>query len=249
MRLNAYIAKAGYCSRRNATVFIKEGKVKVGGKVLLEPWYVVMPGDAVSVCGKLLRAETGIYIIVNKPKGVTATVEDPHALRKITEIVPKRSARLYPVGRLDKDSRGLIILTNDGDLCYRLTHPKFEIEKEYVVTVKGLLDIDILERLKKGVFSEGDILKVKSYFGVKSAGSHTTLHVVIAEGKKRHLRRLFKALDKPVTDLKRIRIGDLRLGEMKEGTFEKIDRETIYSLALKDISKNPGKTGRTKPSI
>ncbi len=237
MRLNAFIAKAGFSSRRKAAEFAKEGRVKVGGKVVLEPWYVVQGGDAVSVNGKLLHAEANLYFIVNKPKGVTATVEDTHALKKVTEIVPKRYARLYPIGRLDKDSRGLILLTNDGDLCYQLTHPKFEIEKEYVVMARGELDEDSLKRLKSGVFDEGDLLKVKSYSGVRRTGDHTTLRVVIAEGKKRHLRRLFKALGNPVTDLKRIRIGDLRLGETKEGGFEKIDKETAYRLALKSNKK------------
>ncbi len=237
MRLNAFIARAGFASRRKATDLVKEGKVKVGGRVVSEPWYIVKDGDAVTVSGRLLHTEKNLYFIVNKPKGVTATVEDAHALKKITEIVPKRSARLYPIGRLDKDSRGLIILTNDGDLCYRLTHPKFEVEKEYVVTVKGQLNDDSLKRLKSGVFDEGDVLKVKEYSGVKKAGDHTTLHVVIAEGKKRHLRRLFKALDRPVIDLKRIRIGDLRLGDLKEGSFEKIDKERIYGLALKKGAK------------
>ncbi|MFA6321810.1 MAG: pseudouridine synthase [Candidatus Omnitrophota bacterium] len=235
MRLNAFIAKAGFSSRRKAVELIKEGKVKVGGKVVNEPWYIIKEGDAVTVSGKLIHSEKNLYFIINKPKGVTTTVDDPYALKKVTEILPKKYARLYPIGRLDKDSRGLIILTNDGDLCYKLTHPKFEVEKEYVATVKGLLEDDVLLRLKRGVFSEGDILKIKSYSGVKKLGDHTTLHVVIAEGKKRHLRRIFKAVGSPVTDLKRIRIGSLGLGELREGGFEKIEREDIYKLALKGV--------------
>ena len=239
MRLNAYISKCGYCSRRKATLFVKDGKVKVGGKVVPEPWYVVQAGDAISVNGKLLHADSGsLYFIVNKPKGVTTTVEDTHALKKITDILPKKHSRLYPIGRLDKDSRGVIILTNDGDFCYQLTHPKFEIEKEYVVTVKGSLDENSIKSLKSGIFDEGDMLKVRAYSGLKKAGDHTALHVIIAEGKKRHLRRLFKALGNPVTDLKRIRIGDLRLGEIREGNFEKMDKETIYRLALKERGKH-----------
>ena len=103
MRLNAFIARAGYCSRRKASDLVKEGKVKVGGKVMAEPWYVVKSGDAVSVNGKLLRTETNLYFIVNKPRGVTATVEDAHALKKITEILPKRYARLLPCW--DRSSR------------------------------------------------------------------------------------------------------------------------------------------------
>ena len=233
IRLNAFIAKAGLSSRRKATDLVKDGKAKVGGKIIREPWYIVKEGDAVMVNGRLLHAEEKLYFIVNKPKGVTATVEDRHALKKITEVMPKRHARLYPIGRLDEDSRGLIILTNDGDLCYRLTHPKFEIEKEYIVTVKGALDEGALARLKTGVFDEGDLLKVRAYSALKKIGGHTTLHVVIAEGKKRHLRRLFESLGSPVIDLKRIRIGGLRLGEIGEGDFKKVDRETIYRLALK----------------
>jgi len=232
MRLNAFIAQAGFASRRKAAVLVKEGRVKVGGKAVLEPGYELKKGDAVTVSGRLLRAEDKRYFIVNKPKGVTATVEDSHALKKITEIVPRRGSRLYPVGRLDKDSGGLTILTNDGDLCYRLTHPKFEVEKEYVVTVKDPLDAAGLSRLKKGVFDEGDLLKVKSYSDMKRFGGHTVLRVVIAEGKKRHLRRLFKALGNPIVDLKRIRVGGLRLGELKEGEFAKLDKETIYRLAV-----------------
>jgi 23S rRNA pseudouridine2605 synthase len=238
MRLSAFISRSGYCSRRKAADLVKEGKVKIGGKVIAEPWHIIKDGDAVSVNGKLVRSEKFLYLIVNKPKGVTTTIEDPYALRKITEILPKRSARLYPIGRLDKDSKRLIILTNDGDLCYRLTHPKFEIEKEYIATVKGQLDEVALKRLRSGVFSEGEMLKVKAYFGVKSVGGSTIIHLVIAEGKKRHLRRMFKGIGSPVVDLKRIRIGGLRLGELREGAFEKIDRDTMYRLALMERKRS-----------
>ncbi|MDD3904908.1 MAG: pseudouridine synthase [Candidatus Omnitrophica bacterium] len=232
MRLNAYIAKAGVASRRKATELVKAGKAKVGGKVMLEPWYIVKDDDSVTVNGKVLRSEEHLYFIINKPKGVTATVEDPHALKKITQMVSSHRARLYPIGRLDKDSRGLILLTNDGDLCYQLTHPRFEVEKEYCVIVSGTLDEKSLMRIKGGVFDEGDVLKVKSYSGVKKSGDGTALHVVIAEGKKRHLRRLFKAIGNPVVDLKRIRIGGLTLGDVKEGSFKKIGRDDIYRLTI-----------------
>ncbi|MDO8525526.1 MAG: pseudouridine synthase [Candidatus Omnitrophota bacterium] len=235
MRLNAFISNAGYCSRRKAAGLVRDGKVKVGGKVEASPWYVVREGDAVSVNGRLLHSEKKrLYFVVNKPRGVTTTVEDAHALKKITDIVSEINTRVYPIGRLDKDSRGLIILTNDGDFCYRLTHPKFEIEKEYIATVKGSLDEPSLKRLKRGVFDEGEMLKVKSYSGVRESGGKTTLHLVIAEGKKRHLRRIFKVLGNPVIDLKRIRIGGLRLGDLKEGSFEKMDKDAICRLALKE---------------
>ena len=126
MRLNAFISNSGVTSRRKATELIKAGKVTVGGKIVSEPWYVVKDGDAIKAGGRMLRVEEKLYFIVNKPKGVTATAEDKHAEKKITDMVPGRRERLYPIGRLDKDSSGLIMLTNDGDLCYKLTHPKAE---------------------------------------------------------------------------------------------------------------------------
>lgn len=224
MRLNAFIAKAGICSRRKSVEYIKLGKVRVCGRIVREPWYVVRDEDDIVVNGIRLRQEKHAYFIVNKPKGVTSTVEDAHAVKKITDLVPKGQGRLYPIGRLDKDSRGLVILTNDGDLCYRLTHPKFEIEKEYIVAVKGLLDEKALAQIKKGVYSEGDVLKVKSFSNVEVKGQATALHVIIAEGKKRHIRRLFGGMDLKVLDLKRIRIGSIKLGELKEGNFQKIDK-------------------------
>jgi len=225
MRLNAFIAKAGICSRRRAAEYIKLGKARVGGRVVREPWYIVRDEDDIVVNGVRLRQEKHAYFIVNKPSGVTSTASDAHAAKPITDLVPKGQGRLYPIGRLDKDSRGLVILTNDGDLCYRLTHPKFEIEKEYIVTVKGSLDEKTLAQIKKGVYNEGDVLKVKSFSNVEGKGATTALNVVIAEGKKRHIRRLFGGMDLKVLDLKRIRIGNIRLGELKEGNFQKIERE------------------------
>ena len=224
MRLNAFIAKAGICSRRRAAEYTSLGKVKVCGRIVREPWYIVQDGDDIVVNGVRLRQEKHTYFVVNKPRGVTSTVSDAHAAKPITDLVPKGQGRLYPVGSLDKDSRGLVILTNDGDLCYRLTHPKFEVEKEYVVTLKGSLDDKALAQIKKGVYSEGDMLRVKSFSNVEGKGQATALHVIIAEGKKRHIRRLFSGMDLKVLDLRRIRIGNIRLGELKEGNFRKIER-------------------------
>lgn len=236
MRLNAFIAKAGICSRRKAADYIKSGKVRVLGRIVREPWYVVQDGDDVIVNGIRMRQEKYAYFIVNKPKGVTSTVSDIHAQRKITDLVPKGLGRLYPVGRLDKDSRGLVILTNDGDLCYRLTHPKFEIEKEYVVTVRGSLGDKELAHIKKGVYNEGEVLKVKSFSNVEKKGGATTLHIVIAEGKKRHIRRLFGGMDFKVLDLKRIRIGNIILGELKEGNFKMIERGRFDECLNRKVS-------------
>ena len=238
MRLNAYLSNSGFCARRKAGEYIKEGHVKIGGRIVREPWYVVKEGDDIRVNGKPLRVENKIYIIINKSKGVTSTVEDKFAQKKITDLIPKKLGRLYPVGGLDKESRGLQILTNDGDFCYGSTHPKFEIEKEYNVIVNGPVDDAGVTKLKKGVYADGEFLKVKSCTIKRSEEEKAELSVIVCEGKKRHLRRLFKGIGLDVIDLKRVRIGSLVLGNLKEGSVVKMDKETIYRLALGRLAKS-----------
>lgn len=232
MNLGAYIAKSGYCSRRKAAVLIKEGKVKVSGTQIREPWYTIKGTDAVTVEGKALAVEDNVYIVFNKPRGVTSTVEDRFAPKKIVDLVPKNLGRVYPVGRLDRMSRGLIILTNDGGLCYRLTHPKFGVEKEYLVSVRGKAADAALAGLKAGMEEGGDILKVKSAVIQSSDDKLSIIKVIVCEGKKRHLRRLFSEAGFDVADLQRVRIGGLRLGRLKEGRYIIMDKDAIYAKAL-----------------
>ena len=224
MRLNAFIAKSGVCSRRKAALLVKEGKVTHNGVIVREPYLEVADNDNIEVDGKPLQAKKHAYLIFNKPKGVTTTCLDKFADKKVTDYIPERFGRLYPVGRLDKDSRGLIILTNDGASCYALTHPKFEVEKEYLVTVKGVARRRHLDSLKKGVEDDGDFLKVKSASLQASSKDTSVISAVVAEGKKRHLRRLFKRLGFTVIDLERVRIGDIHLGSLKEGAYKVIEK-------------------------
>jgi len=232
MKLNVYIAKSGYCSRRKADILIKDGSVKVGKQVILEPWYNVKSGDSVSVGGRVLAVEDNVYIVFNKPYGVTSTVEDKFASRKIVDMVPKDKGRLYPVGRLDRMSRGLIIITNDGSLCQKLTHPKFEIEKEYVVTVRGAVTDNFPANLVNGVEDGGDFLSVRSAEIISKNEKKTVVRVIVCEGKKRHIRRLFSKLGASVLDLQRVRIGGLVLSHLKEGAFKMLKREEIYAKTL-----------------
>jgi 23S rRNA pseudouridine2605 synthase len=230
-KLNVFIAKAGVCSRRKADLLIKDGKVKINGRVIVEPWTVVAAKDFVSVNGKPLRAEKQIYLIVNKPRGVTVTLEDKYAKRKITDHIPNKYGRVFPVGRLDKDTSGLIIMTNDGDLCHELTHPSFEIDKEYVATVEGALKSGSMDLMRAGVEDEGDILKVKSVSLLNRDKQKTVLKIIISEGKKRHIRRLLMQVGARVMNLKRVRIGNLELGALKEGKFRGLDKKEMYLLA------------------
>ncbi len=240
MRLSLFIAKSGYASRRKADCLIKEGKVKVDGKKVVKPFLQVSNKNEVKVGGKALRLKEHIYILFNKPKGVTTTLSDKFALKKVIDFFPKKfftgsesafgREGIYPVGRLDKQSCGLLILTNDGDFCYRLTHPKFSIEKEYLLELKGQLSFSDCQRAKNGLNLDGEFLKVKSIRELSSQNNKTLCKVVISEGKKRHLRRLFKALGFPVRELKRIRVGSLALGSLKTGKYKLIEGKKIYSF-------------------
>jgi len=240
MRLNLFIAKSGYASRRKADCLIKEGKVKVDNKEAFEPFLQVNDKNKVEVEGKILRPSEHIYILFNKPKGVTTTLSDKFALKKVIDFFPKKffsqsksafgEKGIYPVGRLDRQSCGLLILTNDGDFCYRLTHPKFSIEKEYLVELKGRISPSDCRRAKNGLNLNGEHLKVKSIRVLSSQANETLCKAVISEGKKRHLRRLFKALGFPVRELKRIRIGRLVLGSLKAGKYRLIEGKEMYSF-------------------
>lgn len=228
MRLNRFIAKSGLCSRRKADTFIKEGEVTIGGKKVFESFIDVSDTDTVKVRGKIIQIKDLKYLLLNKPKGVTTTLSDKFASSKVSDLLPKKFGRLYPVGRLDKDSSGLVLLTNDGDLCYQLTHPKYQVEKEYLIELDKPLSPADCRKAKKGLRDEGDLLLVKDINSLKNL----TCRVIVCEGKKRHLRRLFKALGFKVKELKRVRVGNLRLGKLASGKYEVMSREEIYALTL-----------------
>ncbi len=230
MRLNLFIAKSGYVSRRGADRLIKEGKIEVNGQKVLEPFRMVSSCDKITVNRKLLSLKKHLYILFNKPKGVTTTLSDKFADKKVIDFFPSNFRGIYPVGRLDKQSSGLLILTNDGDLCYRLTHPKFAIEKEYLVEFNKALTSRDCQKAKKGCWVEGEYLSLRSIKRLKRGRDQTFCTVVVSEGKKRHLRRLFKSLGSPIRELKRVRVGGLVLGKLAPGEYKLIAREKIYSF-------------------
>jgi len=234
MRLNVFIARSGICSRRGADILIKEGKVKVNGIIVKDPWRQVDKRSGVEVEGKVIAFKDLVYILFFKPKGVVTTLKDRFAKHKIIDFIPAGLKGVFSIGRLDKESEGLLLLTNDGNLCYRLTHPKFRVEKEYLLEIKGSLSPKDLKVAKQGVWVDGDFLKVEKASIKDHYKNKTEIRVVICEGKKRHLRRLFGRLGFKVLELKRIRIANLRLGRLKPGEFKILERETIYkNLVIK----------------
>ncbi|RKY99502.1 MAG: pseudouridine synthase [Candidatus Hydrothermota bacterium] len=230
MRLNKYLQSSGVASRRKADELIKSGQVTVNGEVVREPWHEIDPEkDLVSVRGKAIRAmERPVYYAFYKPRGVTSTLSDRHAKKTLSDYFPHGTPRVYPVGRLDRESEGLMLLTNDGDLSYRLTHPRYGVIKTYRVAVSGgpLTDGELM-RLRSGIVLDDGPFRPKK---VEKTGSRELL-IEISEGRKREIRRAIKCIGREVERLVRVAIGPLRLPEeLKPGEMRPLDEETVKKL-------------------
>ena len=227
------LTEAGLGSRRKMTEAIKNGKVRVNGVVAENFRLPVNTNtDRILFDGHpiILKAEEPVYLMLNKPDGLLCTTSDDRGRRTILDILPEqyRRLRLYPVGRLDMDSTGLLILTNDGSLTYQLTHPKFEHEKEYLVQIEGTLKPREKQNLELGVKLEDGITAPAIIKEVRATPFNYSL--IIHEGKKRQIRRMFAHLGYSVLALKRIRTGSLLLGDLKEGQTRKLTAREVKAL-------------------
>ena len=231
MRLNKYIASAGICSRRKADELIAAGNVKINGAVMREMGYDVQEGDQVSVNGRPVEAaDNKGYVAVNKPKGYITSRDDDRDRATVAQLVSDIPERLFPVGRLDYNTTGLLLMTNDGDLAYRLTHPKHEVYKTYVAMVSGIVSDARLAKLRKGVDIGGFVTSPAKVRVIKQNQRSTVVEISIHEGKNRQVRKMFKAVGNNVIELERIAIGDLRLGHMQQGHYRKLTRREIDYL-------------------
>ncbi len=220
VRLNKLIADRGLASRRGADKLIEDGQVTVNGKKVYELGVKVDPqNDRISVGGKPIQSRfENIYIMFHKPKGVLTTMEDPLDRSTIADFLEEVPTRVFPVGRLDWDSEGLLLLTNDGDYANRITHPKAEVTKTYLVKVDGKPTDEKLQKLKLGVTIEGGKVTAKSIERVKRGKSqYDWLKIVITEGKNRQIRQMFEKIGFDVLKLQRVAIGRLRLGQLDRG--------------------------------
>lgn len=231
MRVSKFISENGIASRRKAEEFILNGRVSVNNKLVTQLGTKIDPQkDSVRVDQKLITLNTEkIYYLLNKPIGYTTTTKDRHAKHTVLELVPK-TTRVFPVGRLDKNTTGLLILTNDGDLAFRLTHPKFEKEKEYEVFCSSKLSNDNIKKLKKGIHLEdGPTLPVKIKT-IKDSPNEFIYSIIIREGRKRQIRRMFEHIGNRVVKLKRVRIDKLRLEGLKEGDWRNLKKDEVKKL-------------------
>lgn len=228
MRLNRFLAAAGLGSRRHCDELIAAGRVTINGQVCTD--FSVQPGerDHVKVDGKMVHAERRLDLILHKPAGFVSTRSDPHARDTIFDLLPPHLPRLFHIGRLDTQTEGLLLLTNDGDLAQRLTHPRYKIEKEYEVTLDRAWDPTLAPKLHKGVMLDGQRARIDSLHSVKP----TRLRVILRQGINRQIRRMFYAVGYEVTRLVRTRIGRLRLGDLPRGHWRPLSKEELQSLRL-----------------
>jgi len=265
VRLQKAMADAGLGARRDCEEMIVAGRVQVNGRVVTTlPCFVDPATDVVALDGEAIelpipeesagstgktagKARTFIYVLINKPKGVITTTSDPEGRRNVLDLVPqslRRDERLFPVGRLDGDSTGLLLITNDGDLAYQLTHPKFGITKEYRVLTSGLASDEQLQKLRSGMYlvnptADGtktskkasmESVRIIKRFVDRARGDRTMLSVTLREGQNREIRRMLARVGLKVRELERVAIGPLRAGELKPGQAKLLGKKDVEKL-------------------
>ncbi len=234
MRINKFLAEKGIASRRHADEMITAGRVTINGE-LATLGANVKEGDIVALDDMPIEnTETeGEYYLMNKPKGVVCTVSDDRGRKTVMDLLPEGVGRVFPVGRLDYATEGLLILTNDGDLAYRLTHPMTEIPKTYMAKIEGTLTERDLNPIRSGVELDGVLTKKCKAHIVETNKAYTKVHITITEGRNRQVRRMFESIGKTVALLRRVSIGQLKLTGLDRGKIRKLtEQEVLYLKGL-----------------
>lgn len=233
IRLQKVLAQAGVASRRAAEELIEDGRVEVNDEIVTEQGRRVDPHhDRIRVDGQRIPPpRTHHYLVLNKPRGVVCTMDDPQGRRTIAEFIGRFAGEgLFHVGRLDTDTSGLLILTNDGEFAQRVAHPRYELPKTYVVEVDGSIENRTLNRLQRGVeLDDGPVRPDRVTLGGRTEG-RSMVTVVLHEGRNRIVRRMFDAVGHPVRRLTRVQLGDVRLGQLREGDVRDLTRDELGSL-------------------
>jgi len=236
MRLNKYLASCGVASRRKCEDIIRSGTVLVNGEIEVNPFRLLLPEDSILLDDQEMFSLVDTEVIVlNKPDGYITTTNDPQGRNTVMDLV-KSPNRLFPVGRLDKDTTGVLLLTNDGNLAYQLTHPKYQVEKVYRVQIMGFLSNNDIEQIKSGVMigsdetGQGEVLSQN-----KVSKSVTEIELVMTEGKKREVRRIFSSLRYKVIALKRISFGGITTDGLNLGHWRRLSEEEALSLGREKV--------------
>lgn len=232
VRLNKFLSQAGVASRREADRLISEGRVQVNKRIVDELGHKVDDKkDVVYVDGiKVRPPEKHLYLVLNKPVGYLVTLKDPFKRRTIRDLLPAAMGRVYPVGRLDLDSQGLLLLTDDGELAYRLSHPRFNVKKAYVAKVQGEPTVEALSKLERGVYLEGKRTAPAKVSLLAKGPKSSVLRIEIHEGRKREVRNMCRAVGHNVLELKRIGYGGLELRKLKPGEWRPLEPREVRKL-------------------
>lgn len=232
-RLQKILAQAGVASRRKCEELILSGAVAVNGTTVTELGTKADPSaDVITVNGKPIRSEKKLYLMLNKPKGVITSAKDPQGRKVVSDFLPGVKERVYPVGRLDYDTEGLLLLTNDGEFANLLTHPKHHVAKTYHATVKGVPHGSALERLQQGIMLEDGMTAPAEveYYDVDMDKNEATISITIYEGRNRQVRRMFEAVNHKVIRLRRVRFGELGLDGLPRGKYRHLNPQEVKEL-------------------
>lgn len=240
MRINKYIAHAGVASRRKAEELIKQGLVTLNSQMVTELATTVKSGDRVEVEGQPIYNEEKVYYLLNKPRGVISSVRDDKGRQTVVDLLPEVKERIYPVGRLDWDTSGLLILTNDGDFTDKMLHPRHEIDKVYVARVKGLASKDNLRPLTKGIVIDGKKTQPARYRIVKTdrEKNRSVVELTIHEGRNHQVKKMFEAVGLMVDKLSRTRFGTLDLSGLNPGEARRLNKKEISQLYNAAVNEN-----------
>ena len=232
MRLQKYIAKSGLTSRRKAEELILQGRVKVNGQVVNKLGKKVEPEkDVVMVDNKVVELENKkVYIMLNKPTGYVTTLKDKYSDKIVLDLIKGVRERIFPIGRLDKDTTGLLLLTNDGDLAFKLTHPSYQVWKEYIATVKGIPDDKKIQKLRDGIIIDRRKTSPAYVDILRKEKDSAVLRIKIYEGRNRQVRKMCKSIGHPVIKLKRVAIGHIKLGNLPIGRWRYLTEKEIEYL-------------------
>lgn len=232
LKLGKFLSESGVASRRRSKQMVLSGRVKVNGKIAESAGMIVDPEkDIIEVDGRRVELKTQkVYIMLHKPPGYLSTTVSDRGEPTIMDLIPIKHTRLYPVGRLDKDTEGLLIITNDGDLTYKLTHPKHNVDKVYLVWVIGRPSEESLDRLRSGIMLDDGMTAPAKVEVLKTLNGVTCIKMTIHEGRKRQIKRMFSAIGHSVLRLKRIKLGPLEIGDLPSGKFRYLSEQEVTAL-------------------